>query len=257
MAYREAGEGDRVALLVHGYPESSYMWRHLMQAIADCGWRAIAPDLAGFGDSPPDGPGTWESHVERLGRFRDELGLGRVALVTHDWGALIGLRWACDNPQAVCGLVISASAFHPDRRWHDMANAMRTEGEGEQLIASFTREALGAGMRAASPAMDDRALDEYWKAFDGDERRRGHLELYRSGDFEKLAPYEGCLAELDVPTLVVWGAGDRFASPRYAARYGGEIPGAEVVVVDDAGHFVWEDAPEACAEAVARLLTRV
>jgi haloalkane dehalogenase len=72
MAYREAGDAAAPAvLLVHGYPETSYMWRHALGALADAGWRAIAPDLPGYGDSPPgEGPGTWEAHVEALERFR-------------------------------------------------------------------------------------------------------------------------------------------------------------------------------------------
>jgi len=59
----------------------------------------IAPDLAGFGDSPPDPPGTWERHVESLQRLHTALELGRVVLIVHDWGSLIGLRWACDHPR--------------------------------------------------------------------------------------------------------------------------------------------------------------
>jgi haloalkane dehalogenase len=75
LAYTEAGPADGpVALLLHGYPESSYMWRHLLPALATAGWRAVAPDLAGFGDSPPDPPGTWERHVEAVERFRGSSG---------------------------------------------------------------------------------------------------------------------------------------------------------------------------------------
>jgi pimeloyl-ACP methyl ester carboxylesterase len=253
LAYRDEGEGDRVALLVHGYPESSYMWRHLMPAIADAGWRAVAPDLAGFGDSPPDGAGTWEAHVERLSRFHDDLGLGRVLLITHDWGVLIGLRWACDNPEQIAGLVVSDGGFFADRHWHDLANVMRTPGDGEELMSAMTREALAAAL----PNLSSDALDEYWKGFDGDDRRRAHLELYRSGDFEKLAPYEGRLADLGVPSLIVWGADDRFASVKMAHRFRDELPGSELLVVEGAGHFVWEDAPQETARAVAAFLRRV
>jgi haloalkane dehalogenase len=230
------------------------MWRHVMPAIAGHGWRAVAPDLPGFGDTPPDGPGTWERHVESLGRFHAQHELGRVVLVTHDWGVLIGLRWACDNPGAVAGLVISDGAFFADRRWHDFANAMRTPGEGEKLMDGFTREGLAAVLRQASTGMTDAAVDEYWKGFEGPERRRGHLELYRSGDFEKLEPYEGRLAALGVPTLVVWGANDNFSSPKMGQRYLDEIPGSELTIVDGAGHFVWEDAPEETTQAVLGLL---
>ena len=123
LAHREAGSADApVVLLLHGYPESSYMWRHAMPAVAESGRRAIAPDLAGFGDSEPDPPGTWERHVEAVERFRRELGIERCVLVVHDWGGLIGLRWACEHPEAVEALVISSTGFFSDGKWHGMAH---------------------------------------------------------------------------------------------------------------------------------------
>jgi haloalkane dehalogenase len=258
MAYREAGDPAAPAvLLVHGYPESSYMWRHAMEALAVAGWRAVAPDLAGYGDSePPEEPGTWEHHVEALERFRSELGLDDVVLVTHDWGVMIGLRWACDNPGAARALVISDGGFFADRRWHDFANTLRTEGEGERLVEGFTREGVEALMGQLSSGMGPDAVAEYWKGFADARRRRGHLELYRSGDFSKLEPYEGCLAGLGVPTLVLWGADDRFSSARMADRFVDEIPGAERVVFDGAGHFIWEDEPEATGRALVDFLER-
>jgi haloalkane dehalogenase len=257
LAYRQAGDStERVVVLVHGYPESSYMWRHLLPALADAGWRALAPDLPGYGDSEPDPPATWERHVDALERFVSELEPEprRIVLITHDWGVMIGLRWACEHPGAVGALVISDGGFFADRRWHDLANAMRTPGEGERLIGSYTRDGFFAGMRAFSSAMTDEALEEYWKGFADDTRRAGHLELYRSGDFEKLAPYEGCLAGLGVPALIVWGEQDRFAGVKMANRFHKEIPGSELVVFKDAGHFVWDDEPERAARAVVDFL---
>src|SRR6202158_2077765 len=101
LAYRAEGTpGERAVLLMHGYPESSYMWRH--------------------------------------------------ALVTHDWGVMVGLRWACEHPDSVGTLVISDGGFFADRRWHDLANAMRTTGEGERLIGSYTSEACGVVMGGAT-----------------------------------------------------------------------------------------------------------
>jgi haloalkane dehalogenase len=258
LAFREAGDADAPpVLLVHGYPESSYMWRHAMDAVAAAGWRAIAPDLAGFGDSPPaDEPGTWENHVAALERFRAELGLDDVVLVTHDWGVMVGLRWACDHPGAARALVISDGGFFADRRWHDFANTLRTEGEGEKLVEGFTREGVEALLGQLSSGMGPDAVAEYWKGFADERRRRGHLELYRSGDFSKLEPYEGCLAALGVPVLVLWGGEDRFSSARMADRYVAEIPGAERVVLDGAGHFIWEDAPEETGRALVEFLQR-
>jgi haloalkane dehalogenase len=258
LARREEGAADGpAALLIHGYPESSYQWRHLMPVLAEGGWRAVAPDLAGFGDSPPDPPGTWERHRESIERFHEELGLGEVVLVVHDWGGLIGLAWACDHPEAVRRLVISDTGFFPDAKWHDLAQAMRTEGQGEELMRSLDRSGFEAMLSQASPSFDEQALDEYWRAFDGDERRQTHLDFYRSMDFEKLRPYEGRLAALDVPALILWGEDDHFAPVSGARRFERELPDAELVVVEGAGHFVYEDAPEKAAEAVKGFLGRL
>jgi haloalkane dehalogenase len=257
MAYREAGDPDAPpVLLVHGYPESSYMWAHAMTALAGAGWHAVAPDLPGYGDSEPDPPGTWERHVDALERFRAALGLDPAVLVTHDWGVMIGLRWACDHPGASRALVISDGGFFADRRWHDLANTMRTEGEGERLMEGFTRDGFRALMEQASRGIRGRAVDEYWKGFATDERRRGHLELYRSGDFGKLEPYEGCVAALRLPALVLWGAEDRFAGVKMARRFHEELPESELVVLDGAGHFVWDDEPDATAAALIDFLAR-
>lgn len=241
-------------LLVHGYPASSFMWEPALAALARRGLRAIAPDLAGYGDSEPDPPGTWERHTEQLERLRAELGLERCALVVHDWGVLVGLRWACDHPEAVTALVISDGGFFADRRWHDMAVTLRTAGDGEALMESLTREGFAALMSQVSSGMSQQAIREYWKGFSDSVRRRGHLELYRSGDFDKLAPYEGRVAALGVPTLVLWGERDSFAGVKMAHRFHAEIPGSKLIVLDDAGHFIWEDEPVRSAAAASEFL---
>ena len=253
LSYREAGPADGpVALLVHGYPESSYMWEGVLPAVAEAGWRAVALDLAGFGDSPPDPPGTWERRVESLERFRRELGIERCVPVMHDWGGLIGMWWACEHPDAVDALVISSTGFFPDGRWHGMAKALREPSTGEQLLESVDRDGFAAMLRSQSPGMSDQAISEYWKAYADDERRRGQLEMYRSGDFEKLERFE--LASLGVPALLVWGEDDEFAPVAGAHRFERELPDTELVVVEGARHFVWEDAPDECAGALTRFL---
>jgi haloalkane dehalogenase len=262
IAYREVvpegGERGDPVVCLHGFPESSYMWRELLEAVAsETGRRALAPDLAGFGDTPPDPPGTWERQIELVERFCRELGLERVALVVHDWGGLIGLRWACDHPDAVSALVLSNTGFFPDGKWHGMAETMRTPGKGEELIAGFERDSFGHLMRSLSPGFDDEAAAEYWKAFETDEGRRGVLELYRSGDFSKFEPYAGKLSALGVPALILWGENDPFAPVAGAYRFRKELPDAKLVVTEGAGHFVYADAPERCAREVTAFLNRL
>jgi haloalkane dehalogenase len=263
LAFREAlpdGEPIGTLLCVHGYPESSHMWQATLDTAARAGWRALAPDLPGYGDSalgdPQDGAGTWEAHVDALARFHSDLGLGPVVLCTHDWGALIGLRWACDAPGRVSGLVISASGFFHDGKWHGMAKAMRTPGEGEQLADGMTREGFDALLGSVS-RMDTAALDACWRAYETPERRAAHLALYRSGDFEKLEPYRGRLGELGVPTLLVWGTEDAFAPLAGGRRLREEIPGARLVILEGEGHFLFDDAPALTAGLVAGFLDDV
>jgi haloalkane dehalogenase len=258
IAYREAEPSKKTdhspTLCIHGWPQSSYMWRHLLPALASAGRGALAPDLAGFGDSPPDPPGTYERHVEAVERFRRQVGLDRAVLVVHDTGGLIGLRWACDHPEAVAGLVIANTGFFPDIEWIEISKTMRTPDQGEALMDSLSREAFDTLMREASSAFDERALDEYWKAFTTADGRRGMLELYRSIDLDELKPYQPRLAALGVPALVLWGQGDEYLPVDYASRFAREIPGSKLVLLEGVRHFLFEDEPERCAREVIEFL---
>lgn len=258
LAFREAvpaGEptGPPV-VLVHGYPESSRMWLGLIEALAESGRRCIAPDLYGLGDSGAEAPATFEDNLVALGTLIEALELDRVALVVHDWGGFIGLAWACEHPAAVEALVISDTGFFSDGRWHEMGDAMRGE-QGEAVVAAIDRAGFAAMLRSAGP-FADAAIDAYWAPFEDGRGQRATLDFYRSMDFDKLAPYDGKLADLGVPTLVLWGEDDEFATLASAKRFEREIPGAELVAVEGAGHFVYTEAPERCAAEVVGFFGR-
>jgi haloalkane dehalogenase len=262
IAYREArpdgwdGDGP-VALAIHGYPTSSYLWRNVLARLADTGIRAVAPDLPGFGDSPADLPGTWERQMEHLERFRNAVGIEQTALLVHDWGGLIGLRWACDHPGVVTSLVITDTGFFPDGHWHGMAKSLKTEGEGEQIVENMSRDLFAMAIRQVSPAMADETIDEFYKTFSDPERRRSQLDLYRSGEFSKLEAYDGKLAALGVPALILWGGKDEFAPVGGGHRFEKQIPDSRLIVLEEAGHFLMEDEPERVADEVATFLAGV
>ncbi len=257
LSYLEAtpsGETHGTLLCVHGYPESGHMWSVLVERAAEAGWRALAPDLPGYGDSAPDPPHTWARMIAAVDRFHANYAGEPVALCVHDWGGLIGLRWACDNPEKVRALVISATGFFPDGKWHGLAQALRTEGQGEEFVDGVTREAFGQLLAGVAPGITEQALDEYFKAYADPARRRGQLELYRSGDFSELEPYRGRLAALDVPTLLLFGSEDPFAPVASAHRLAREIPHARLEILDGVGHFMFDEVPDRAAAIVVDFL---
>jgi pimeloyl-ACP methyl ester carboxylesterase len=101
--YREAGPPDAPAiLLLHGFPSSSRMWEPLLTRLADA-FHLIAPDYPGFGHSDaPDPAGfayTFDHLAEIIGRFTEQLGLGRYTLFMQDYGGPIGFRLATAHPR--------------------------------------------------------------------------------------------------------------------------------------------------------------
>jgi haloalkane dehalogenase len=257
LPYREAlpdgEESGRPVVLVHGFPESSRMWETVMEGLADAGRRSVAPDLYCLGDSDDPGPATFERNLEALGALIDELGLGEVALVVHDWGGFVGLAWACEHPASVAALVVSDTGFFADGTWHGIAEAARSE-QGEELVGGLTRDGFAALLRADGAQFSDEDIDAYWRPFESGRGREATLEFYRSMDFSKLEPYDGKLGGLGVPTLILWGAEDQFAPLAGAHRFQREIPGSEVVAIEGAGHFVFETDPERCASEIVRFL---
>ena len=241
---------------LHGWPENARMWDPVLEALGGAGRHALAPDLPGYGASPPVRPATWAAHRAAFEAWRVAQGLERLVLVVHDWGGLIGLRWACDHPEAVAGLVISDTGFFAEGKWHGMAQALRTPGDGEQLLEQLTADGFAGLMRSISPGMSDAAIASYFAPLAHPDGRAAQLELYRSGEFAELAAYEGRLAALAVPTLLLWGQDDAFAPVAGAHRFQQEIPHAELEVIAGAGHFVVEDAPEAYAAALVGFLAR-
>lgn len=106
----EGATGARPVLLLHGVPDWSYLFRHLIQSIADAGYRVIVPDLIGFGKS--DKPAkisdhSYRSHIEWICRFIESLDLNEIVLFGHDWGSLIGLRIVAEQPGRFSSIIIS------------------------------------------------------------------------------------------------------------------------------------------------------
>jgi pimeloyl-ACP methyl ester carboxylesterase len=257
----EAGPADtsEAVLFLHGNPGSGRDFQPLLGAVGEFA-RAVAPDLPGFARAgkPRDFGYRVEHYAMWIDAARRELGIERVHLVMHDFGGPFGLVWAAMNRDDFASAVLINTGFMRGLRWHRLARMWRRRGLGELLMRAATRGALRRGMNQGSPdglprEFTDRIYDEYDR-----DTRRAVLELYRStGAPDLLASLLApAFAELDRPALVLWGAGDPYLPVEYAEGNREGFPSAELVVLEDAGHWPWIDRPEEARAAIVGFLRR-
>jgi cis-3-alkyl-4-acyloxetan-2-one decarboxylase len=267
----DEGAGEPVVML-HGNPTSSHLWRNFVPALVGAGYRAVAPDLIGFGRS--DKPADWRSysyerHVRHFGAVMDELGLDDVTLVLHDWGGPIALAWAVDHPERVRRLVILNTVGWPPPAGRKPSLGYRVLAApllGDVLVRgahAVVRYALLR--RLVSRSIPHAARAEYLAAHPSWASRAGILaeirhsvEIVRGGPARERLERVG--AELDRladrPTLIVWGMRDPILKPTLLRRWRERFPAAEVHELADASHFLQEDAHERIVPLLLEFLRR-
>nr|WP_263327074.1 alpha/beta hydrolase [Neobacillus sp. Marseille-Q6967] len=247
ISYMEEGsESAPAVLLIHGVPESSMLWKHIMPEIASLGFRAIAPDLPGFGQSdrfPYES--TWENYVTFINDFMAALALEKVHLIVHDWGGMIGLRWACDHPGKVESLIISDTILLPGYTWHPLAKKWRTPGLGEKVMeAMANKEAWMMNMKLEIPSVEESILEDFYSIFETADKRNVILELYRSANLHLIEPYQK-LSEIKKPVTILWGENDPYISTDFAYKTREEqFPQATIQIIPNTGHFIHVEAPD-------------
>ncbi|XP_010033445.2 epoxide hydrolase A [Eucalyptus grandis] len=133
MHVAEKGEGPHLVLLLHGFPQTWYAWRHQMAFLAARGFRAVAPDLRGFGDSDsPLSPAAYTiPHlVGDLVGLLDHFGHRQAFVVGHDWGAVAGWFLSLFRPDLVKGLVALSSPYSPRSPGTRILESYKPLGDG-------------------------------------------------------------------------------------------------------------------------------
>jgi pimeloyl-ACP methyl ester carboxylesterase len=238
-----AAASGAVPLYLHGVPTNSDDWLPFLRLGG-----GLAPDLPGFGRTGKPGSLSYTiAEYDRfIERFLDELGVERVSLLMHDWGA-VGLAFAQRLPERVERLaIVNAVPFLPGYRWHRTARIWRTPGLGELAMGSTNRFTLRLSSRESNTTpgpMPDAFLDSVLDHFDQG-TQRAILRLYRSSPPEVLARCGEHLGSLAMPALVAWGMKDPYMPSRFAADYAAALPNAELLELPDAGHWPWLDRPD-------------
>jgi haloalkane dehalogenase len=250
----EGPSGADPVLMLHGEPSWSYLYRRMIPVFADAGFRAVAPDLIGFGksDKPANrGDYSYQSHLDWLTEWLSALDLSRITLVCQDWGSLLGLRLAAEQPDRFDRIVVAngflptaerkvPAAFHV---WRAFALHTPVLPIG-RIVAVGTRRRLSKAERAAYDApFPSRAYKAGARAFPAlvpttpdDPAVPANREAWRR------------LGEWEKPFLTLFGAGDPIlgSADRPLQEH---VPGAagQPHARVRGGHFVQEDAGEEIA----------
>ncbi len=240
--WRSAPAVGAPTLYLHGVPTSSDDWLPFLERTG-----GIAPDLPGFGRSGKRGDGayTMETYDAFIEAFLGHLGVERVKLVVHDWGA-VGLLWAMRFPQRVERVVaINCATFLPGYRWHRVARAWRTPMLGELVMGATTR----FGLRRTLPRA---VADGAWAHFDVG-TQRAILRLYRSSPESKMEAAGRDLGRIGAPGLVLWGDRDPYHPARFGDGLAAALGDAQVEHLADAGHWPWHERPDVVDRVVGFL----
>jgi pimeloyl-ACP methyl ester carboxylesterase len=271
LHYLEQGEGYPV-LLLHGFPELAYSWRYQLPALAAAGYRAIAPDLRGYGESDkPNEIRAYSIHeieADIVGLL-DELGIERCTVAGHDWGAIITWHLALSRPERFERIIALNVPFQPrgdvkptdrfravpDGRFNYIL-AFQPEGLAEAQMERDLRGSLGGMMRniSANPAaITDEDLDVFIDAFAAG-GLRGPVNYYRNFDhnWETTPHFAG--RKVEQPSLMIIADKDPILRPEMAAGIERHVPNVRKVIIEDCGHWTQQERSAEVNEAIISFL---
>jgi pimeloyl-ACP methyl ester carboxylesterase len=255
---RTAGPSDGEAvILLHGWPQTSYEWRHQLDALGDAGYRAVAPDQRGY--SPGARPIEVEAYSTELLRadvlaLADALGATRFHLVGHDWGAIVAWGVAALAPERVITLN-AVSVPHPDAFAAQLADPSSCQYAASYYFDFFVTStatdyfvANGAEqLRAVYEGLSASDIDVYVAALGTPAAMDATLNWYRANVADRNFSFP-LLGPVETPTLYVWGDQDTAL-----CREGGALSEALVdaayrfEVMTEVNHWVPDNAGDALA----------
>jgi haloalkane dehalogenase len=264
MAWVEAGPADgEPVLCLHGEPSWSFLYRRMMPVLAAAGLRVICPDLIGFGRSDKPVLASAHSYAGHVEWVRElafvHLDLRAVTVVGQDWGGLIGLRLATENPDRIRRIVAANTGLPTGDQpmpevWHRFREAMQNTPAVD--VARFVQSGCVTRLSEEVRRGYDAPFPD--QSFCAGPRAMPGLVPIRPDDPASPANRAAwqVLAELDVPMLVAFSDSDPITAsmgPVLKARARG-ASGVEHPVIKNAGHFLQEDAGPELAAAIVRFL---
>ena len=255
----DQGHGTPVVLL-HGFPEFWYAWRHQIPALAGAGFRVIAPDMRGYNlSAKPPGVRSYQvSHlVDDVAGLVRHTGAGRACIVGHDWGGSVAWQVPMRHPGMVERLVVLA-APHPAvfqrglarpaqllKSWYIfffqlpwLPEATFRAGGFSRLARTLRDEPVHRG------AYSEADIEHYVRALAQPGALTAAINYYRAGMRYSLGQIKAEVRPITVPTLVLWGDRDRYLGSHLTEGLEDWVSEVRVVRIADASHWIQNDVPD-------------
>lgn len=258
MHYAEAGAEDAPpVILLHGFPEFWAGWRRQIPALAAAGFRVIAPDQRGYNlTAKPQGVAAYDLDqlAEDVIALGDHLGIGKLKLVGHDWGASVAWWCATVRPERL-ERIVAINAPHPaiwlrsmredkaQRRKSRYVQMFRLPWLPEAMMRAWNYKALWDGLvqssRPGTFGNDDFA--DYRQAWSRPGALTATVNWYRA---LLKKPMSQDLPRIGVPVLIVWGTGDKFGERSGAEASLALCENGRLRFVEGATHWVHHEEPD-------------
>jgi epoxide hydrolase 4 len=265
----EAGSGDRLALMLHGFPELNYSWRFQIPLLVERGWRVWAPNLRGYGaTSKPDGVRAYalDHLTQDVAALIDASGAKEVMLVAHDWGAIIAWHFAILKLRPLTRLIIM-NVPHPlvgwreIRKWRQFWKSwyiffFQIPHLPERGLARNGAEAVKRAF--LSMAVDkSRFPDEVLEVYARSALRPGALTAMINY-YRALLRYRSVIdtgtGRVDVPTLMIWGEEDRALNIHCTQGTEQWVSDFTLHRLPGVSHWVQQEAPKVVNRLMAEWL---
>lgn len=258
--YKEAGAGEPVLILLHGFGASLFSWEGVMGQLSGHA-RVIAFDRPAFGLTERPLPGEWggenpyspQAQVDLVFGLMDALGVERAILAGNSAGGTVALNAAFSHPERVQALILVDAAIYTGGGSPDWARPLLATPQMRHLGPLIARRIREQGRAFIERAWHDPAAIPP-ETYAGYERplqaENWDVALWELTAASRPPGLAERLPELDLPVLVVSGDDDRIVPTSDSLRLGEEIPGAQVVIFPECGHVPHEECPQDFLEAV-------
>ncbi len=234
MAYDDSGSGPPI-LLIHGFPLCRRMWRPQLNKLPLAGWRVVAPDLRGFGDSDaPDGPYSMEIFADDVVGLMDHLGIEKAVIGGMSMGGYVLFNLLERYPERTKGAIFITTRANADDeagRARRLQLATDVRKFGPQVVADAFRQVLFAPV---TPAERPKLVEEVYGWMVANDSRGlagGLLAIRERKDYTHL------LGSFQVPTMAIAAEDDQAAPPAALGVIAAGVPGCCLCTIPAAGHL--------------------